>query len=150
MICSRCSRSSITCFSNHNCSRYGKRGLAAGPGTFVCKRLRRCGSQLKVALLARLPGSTGQVHPWLSLTRINAEGLSDLYRVIPSYTIEGCPGISHYKNLFLASKTTLLSRLIPGYPGISHLSGYPHISRDMAGCSFSRWFNLKLERPAAG
>ena len=38
--------------------------------------------------------------------------------------MEGYPGISHYKNLTLAyPKTTLLFRLIPGYPGISHKPG---------------------------
>ena len=53
---------------------------------------------------------------------------TDLYRVIPKRD----PGISHYKNLILAyPKTSFLSQLIPGYPGIGHMSddsGNPGIS----------------------
>ena len=53
-----------------------------------------------------------------------------LSRVIQTQTVEGYPGISHYKNNILAyPKTTFLSRVIPGYPGIGHRSGYPG-SRD--------------------
>ena len=40
---------------------------------------------------------------------------TDLYQVLPKWDIH--------------PKTTFLSRLIPGYPGISHTSGYPWISR---------------------
>ena len=80
-----------------------------------------------------------------------------LYRLIPSYTIKGYPGISHYKNLILAyPKTTFLSLLIPGYPGINHSSCYPGITQyksgygsvsffQMVGCKFEGSSSVQLE-----
>ena len=82
-------------------------------------------------------------YPWLSLK------LAQLYpylsRFIPTYTREGYPGISHYKNLILGyPKTTFLSRLILGYPGISHSSGYPGISRYKSGYGRVSFFQMDL------
>ena len=76
----------------------------------------------------------------LGIPEISAE----VSLLIPTYTHlylfiilvyhRGYPWISHYKNLILAyPKTTSLSRLIPGYPGISHVSGYSGISLYMSG-----------------
>ena len=73
----------------------------------------------------------------------------DLSLHIPSYTKVGYPGISHYKNLILAyPKTSFLSRLIPGYPGIGHMSGYPGITLYKSGYGrvslFQRLFSIIL------
>ena len=69
--------------------------------------------------------------------------VSFLSLVIPTKTIEGYPGISHYKNLIFAyPKTTFLSRLIPGYPGIGHRSGYPGISRYKSGFGRVSFFQM--------
>ena len=81
-------------------------------------------------------------YPWLSLK------LAQLYpylsRFIPTYTREGYPGISHYKNLILGyPKTTFLSRLILGYPGISHGSCYPRISRYKSGYGRVSFFQME-------
>ena len=66
---------------------------------------------------------------------------TDLYRVIPKRD----PGISHYKNLILAyPKTSFLSRLIPRYPGIGHMSDYPGISRCKSGYGRVSLFQMEL------
>ena len=64
---------------------------------------------------------------------------------------------SHCKNLILGyPKTNFLSRLVLGYPGISHSSGYPGISRYKSGYGrpgrrFSRCqLRLRLNRKLAG
>ena len=64
---------------------------------------------------------------------------------------------SHYKNLILGyPKTNFLSRLVLEYPGISHSSGYPGISRYKSGYGrpgrrFSRCqLRLRLNRKLAG
>ena len=59
------------------------------------------------------------------------------YWLMLSYTIEGYPGISHYKNLILAyPKATFQSVLMQGYSWISHSSGHPGISL----YHFFRWW----------
>ena len=59
----------------------------------------------------------------------------DTYRVIPKWDIPGYLNTTKiYKNLILAyPKTSFLSRVIPGYPGIGHMSGYPGITRYKSG-----------------
>ena len=80
-------------------------------------------------------------YPWNQ--RICIPTYPDLYRLIPTYTKEGYPGISHYKNLILGyPKTTFLSLLILGYPGISHSSGYPWIFRYKSGYGRVSFFQM--------
>ena len=78
---------------------------------------------------------------------------TDLHRLTPSYTIEGYPGISHYKNLILAyPKTTFLSRRT----GISRDKSHVGLSRDIPvkvgiwqGVAFQMASTFSLELLAA-
>ena len=99
--------------------------------------------------LGQLPRNTLKLgYPWFSLKSAQLYPyVSDVVsRLIPTYTDLYQIGISRDISLQESypciSQTTFLSRLISGYPGISHNSGYPGISsmsRDMAGCHFTRW-----------
>ena len=89
-------------------------------------------------------------YPWLSLKSAQlypylSRLIQTVSLLIPTYTREGYPGISHYKNLILGyPKTTFLSRLILGYPGISHSSGYPGISRYKSGYGRVSFFQMEV------
>ena len=68
-----------------------------------------------------------------------------LYRVILRRDIPGYPRISQDKILVLGYPiTSFLFWVIPGYPGINTMSGYPGISLDNPSCRFSRYISAKL------
>ena len=95
-------------------------------------------------------------YPWLSLKSAQlypylSRLIQTVSLLIPTYTREGYPGISHYKNLILGyPKTTFLSRLILGYPGISHSSGYPGISRYRSGYGRVSFFQMACAKGQLG
>ena len=73
----------------------------------------------------------------------------DIYRVIPKWDIQGYL-ITRILSLHYVAypKTSFLPRLIPGYPGIGHMSGYPGITLYKSGYGrvslFQRLFSIIL------
>ena len=72
-------------------------------------------------------------HSWRSLRSAQRYPYYlNLSRLIPSYTIKGYPGIRTL-SLHIPKQLFYSDFKLPGYPGISHRSGYPGITRYKSG-----------------
>ena len=99
------------------------------PGISHYKNTRILGRRFAAALLPRLhhKGATGRVrtgdHQFYATANLDKTSLILAY-----------------------PKTTFLSRLITGYPGIGHKSGYPGIFRYKSGFGGVSFFQMSLSR----